>query len=1274
MLLFIICFLPLVASQITSSNLILDIHNGTLTDIQFVEGSNHTVLDLSNSSLRGLEKTAFDNVLDAESLILADNLLSSLPEFVFSNLTRLRSLSLSGNQISNVQNLFVGLENLQLLDISRNPVKHFTRSYLFGLSKSVKILTNENVLWSISTDVFASSFKEEEPKRLAATMDQEQDFVEKSEEKKKEMEDSAVERDAEEPVLKPQEVVQTLNKDTRVKICKSDGIVTSLATFEKDEELVEGCIQVQVDVDETQVNLRERGIRSFQENWYRLQSLPISSLDLSNNEITEITKEMLNNLPTDLTYVNFLGNRIRRIRSQVIENNHLKRLNFKGNLIDEIEEDAFEKTKLRGLFLVDNQLKNLNFVSSLPNTLTEFVASENRIASIPDGAFSKFSRLLYLNLDDNEIKTLQSDVFQGLESLRSLMLTSNNITTIEFSAFRGLTALERLDLHRNSIRDLQEATFAELTALKNLNLAYNNIAKATFADLPSSVDSLLLDYNEIDVLEEGNFVRVPKVILSLTGNRITSIKRGAFNLPVLKDLNLSQNLLTTIEGDSYEGLNQLRRLWLSENKISEIRKGACKNLGSLYILDIARNPFQKLENGALHGLNTGLGTSLYIYENNVREMQGGVFDDRKIAMLLFIVSLLPLVASMHLDILRMIIKTSSNLILDVYNGTLTDIRVVEGSNHTVLDLSNFSLRGLERTAFENVLDAETLVLADNSITSLPDFVFSNLTRLRSLSLSGNQLTNVRNLFDGLENLRLLDISCNPIKHLGQGHLFGLARSVKILTDGNILCCISTGVFANSFLKEEKLQRLVTPMNRDRNFVGKSEAGRKKEEYSLEECDAEWLIVKSQKVSRSLVEIVHNNIRIKICKSDGIVTTLSILEKDEELVDGCVQVSLDMFDETRVDLRKQEIRGFQENWYQLRLLPISSLDLSYNNITEITKEMLNYLPTNLTTVIFLGNKIQRIPSQVIENYHLKILNFKSNLIDEIEDNAFARTNLQELYLADNQLKSLDFVSSLSNTLTEFVASGNHISSIPDGVFSELSRLRFLNFDDNEIKALQSDVFQGLESLRSLTLMSNNITTIELSAFKGLTALETLDLHRNSIRDLRKAIFADLTALKDLNLAYNNIAEATFADLPSSVESLLLDYNDIEVLEEGNFIRVPKVTLSLTGNRIASIKRGAFNLPILRDLYLGQNVLTTIEGDSYEGLNRLRRLWLSENKISEIRKGACKNLASLHSLDVSRNPFRKLENGALHGLNTGFETSLYIYGNNLKEIQGGVFDDI
>lgn len=629
MLSLIICLLPLSAtvpiaigkiSEAETKNLIVDIDNGTLKHVRFVENSDCTELNLSDfPGLRALEKNAFDNVLDVESLVLANNSLISLPDFVFSNLTKLRSLSLSNNQISNVRNLFVGLENLQLLDLSHNSIRHFGRGHLFGLTKSVRILTNGNILWSISTGVFANSFLKdsEEIKRLAA-----REYEEKENEEKEQKVDKV--EIATEP--QDQEINETLSNHTRVKICKSDGIVTSLGIFPKNEKLVEECVQVPIDIT-MRVNLVELGIKGFQEDWYKLQSLPIASLDLSNNEIAEITKETLNNLPSSLTYVNFQGNKIRRIWSQVIENDHLSALNLRNNLIEEIEEGALARTNLRELYLADNQLKGLNFVLSLPNTLAVLLANGNHIISIPDGAFSKFARLNYLYLDGNKIEALQNDVFQGLASLLTLSLTKNDINTIEPRAFKGLTKLQTLDLRHNAIRDLRKGTLAELKGLRQLNLANNKIAKATFADLAQSVDSLHLDYNEIDVLEEGNFIQTPTSILSLTGNRISSITRGAFNLPTLKDLYLNNNTLTTIEGDSYEGLSRLRRLWLSENKISEIRKGACKNLGSLYILDISKNPFQKLENGAFYGLNTAFGTSLYIYENNLKEIQGGIFED-----------------------------------------------------------------------------------------------------------------------------------------------------------------------------------------------------------------------------------------------------------------------------------------------------------------------------------------------------------------------------------------------------------------------------------------------------------------------------------------------------------------------------------------------------------------------------------------------------------------------------------------------------------------------
>ncbi|KAL0109530.1 hypothetical protein PUN28_014532 [Cardiocondyla obscurior] len=631
MLPLVICLLPLVATtvieykQITkekiSKDLIISIDNGTLKDVRFIENSNFSELNLSDfPDLRALEKNAFDNVLDIESLTLADNSLTSLPDFVFSNLTKLKTLSLANNQISSVRNLFVGLENLQLLDISRNPIRHFGRGHLFGLTKSVSILTERNILWSISTGVFANSFLKdtEELKRLAA-MQSPGNLKNKKKEQRAENTETIAE-------LRNRKIVETLGENNGIKICKADGIVTLLEIYPKSERLAEECAQVPVDIA-MQVSLAEQSIRGFQEDWYRLGSLPIASLDLSNNEITEITKETLNNLPSNLTYVNLQGNKIRQIWSQVIENEHLSVLNLRNNLIEEIEEGALAKTNLSELYLAGNQLKSLNFASSLPTTMTALLANGNHIISIQDDTFSKLSRLNYLYLDDNKIEALQKNVFRGLAALLTLTLAGNGIKTIESGAFGGLTALQTLDLRRNSIRDLQKGTLADLTGLKQLNLANNKIVRATFADLALSVESLHLDYNEIDILEEGSFVNTPTSILSLTGNRISNITRGAFNLPTLRDLYLNNNTLTTIEGDSYEGLGRLRRLWLSENKLSEIRKGACKNLASLYIMDISKNPFEKLENGALYGLNTAFGTSLYVYENNLKLIQGGVFDD-----------------------------------------------------------------------------------------------------------------------------------------------------------------------------------------------------------------------------------------------------------------------------------------------------------------------------------------------------------------------------------------------------------------------------------------------------------------------------------------------------------------------------------------------------------------------------------------------------------------------------------------------------------------------
>ncbi|KAG7202460.1 hypothetical protein KM043_018759 [Ampulex compressa] len=635
----VLLLLPLAASapsEGTQPSYTLDIQDGVLKNVALT-GDSIAELDLSGMQLRALEKNSLDNVSDLKSLNLANNSLKSLPDFLFSNMTKLEYLSLAENQISKVKYLFVGLESLRVLNISCNPIVHLRRGHLFGMSRSVSILTEGNVFWSISTGVFANSFlkEEEELKDLDGTKAG-VSSMESYEEREKEMD--SMEHDTKVAMRLQEEISgresrrhsRSTSKDHRLKLCMSEGIVKSLEILAKNEAPAQGCFEVSLDRKNSKVNLRGLGIRGFHEGWYQLQSLSIASVDLSKNEISEITRETLNDLPADLVYVNLLDNRIRRIWRQVIENEHLRMLNLKDNLIEEIEEGALRNMNLTGLFLSGNQLESLNFVSSLPRTLTEFVLTGNQIASIPKGAFSNLSRLFYLNLGNNKIVRLVDNVFEGLDSLQVLILTRNSLQAIEAAAFEDLKSLRTLFMYRNLISDLRKGTFAGLENLKDLNLAWNKfakISKETFADMPRTLDFLYLDFNEIEKLEEESFVEVPRFTLSLNGNKISSIPRGAFNLPSLQDLYLNNNTLTTIDGDSYEGLPRLKRLWLSENQISAIHNGACKNLGSLNVLDISKNPFQRLENGALYGLTSARGSFLYVYNNSLKELQGGVFDE-----------------------------------------------------------------------------------------------------------------------------------------------------------------------------------------------------------------------------------------------------------------------------------------------------------------------------------------------------------------------------------------------------------------------------------------------------------------------------------------------------------------------------------------------------------------------------------------------------------------------------------------------------------------------
>ncbi|KAM7095502.1 LOW QUALITY PROTEIN: mimecan [Ciconia maguari] len=129
--------------------------------------------------------------------------------------------------------------------------------------------------------------------------------------------------------------------------------------------------------------------------------------------------------------------------------NYLRRIDFSGNRIEEIEDGAFSKLLLlEELSLAENRLIKLPV---LPPKLTTFNANQNRIKSrgIKANAFKKLTNLAYLYLGHNALESVPLNL---PESLRILHLQYNNITTITDDTFCKSNNTRYIRTHMDEIR------------------------------------------------------------------------------------------------------------------------------------------------------------------------------------------------------------------------------------------------------------------------------------------------------------------------------------------------------------------------------------------------------------------------------------------------------------------------------------------------------------------------------------------------------------------------------------------------------------------------------------------------------------------------------------------------------------------------------------------------------------------------------------------------------------------------------------------------------
>ena len=75
------------------------------------------------------------------------------------------------------------------------------------------------------------------------------------------------------------------------------------------------------------------------------------------------------------------------------------------------------------------------------------------------------------------------------------------------------------------------------------------------------------------------------------------------------------------------------------------------------------------------------------------------------------------------------------------------------------------------------------------------------------------------------------------------------------------------------------------------------------------------------------------------------------------------------------------------------------------------------------------------------------------------------------------------------------SGNQISSLPAGRFTEIPILDQLNLSGNRLTAIPAGLFASVPGLRRLDLSGNQMSSLANGAFSGATELTHLDLSGN-----------------------------------------------------------------------------------------------------------------------------------------------------------------------------------
>uniref|UniRef100_A0A3Q1H1A8 Leucine-rich repeat and immunoglobulin-like domain-containing nogo receptor-interacting protein 3 n=1 Tax=Acanthochromis polyacanthus TaxID=80966 RepID=A0A3Q1H1A8_9TELE len=285
-------------------------------------------------------------------------------------------------------------------------------------------------------------------------------------------------------------------------------------------------------------------------------------------------------------------------------------------------------------------------------------------------------------------------------------------------------------------------------------------------------------------------------LLDLSKNRLRWVQTGDLTpYPRLEEVDLSENLIATLEPNAFSTLQSLKVLKLRGNQLKLVPMGAFAKLGNLTSLDLSENKmvilldytFQDLRNlkhlEAFSGL-MGL-EDLTIARCNLTSISGQTLS--------YLRSLVTLRLH-HLSITALedqnFRKLSNLRGLDIdhwpYLEYISPLSF-QGLDLHWLSITNTNITSVPSASFKNLVHLTHLNLSYNPITTLEPWAFKDL--LKELMMVSTGLMTVEpHALGGLRQIRVLNFSSNDLQTLEEGSFHSVNSLETLRVDGNPLLC------------------------------------------------------------------------------------------------------------------------------------------------------------------------------------------------------------------------------------------------------------------------------------------------------------------------------------------------------------------------------------------------------------------------------------------------------------------------------------------------------